>query len=179
MIKRNLRCGAAGILLIAAMPFAAIPAEAQAATCIGNPLLGAWRLNEGKSKLGQENPYIPGRFAVIAQSGNDGITALFVGNGDAPAVENWTVQFDGKSYATRGAYPRLMQWRRTDCNSFDVISLRQVLFNPSDGTVREYFPAPRVASHDHITVSTDGKSFTDTHSDEQGKQDEVLVFDRQ
>jgi hypothetical protein len=179
MIIRNLRSGAAAILLIAGMPFASIPAEAQAARCTGDPLLGAWRLNEAKSKIGQENPYIPGRFVVIAQSGSDGITALFVGNGDAPNIENWTVQFDGKSYATRGAYPRLMQWRRTDCNTFDIVSLRQVLFNPVDGTVKQYFPAPQVSAHDHIAVATDGKSFTDTHSDEQGGQDEILFFERQ
>ena len=172
-------------ILLTGMASAPLPAEAQGVKCASNPLVGTWRLNKAKSTITRNNGQIPGRIAVIAPYGADGITYVFIGDDDprlSGREETWSVQFDGKSYPTKGGDPRLMQWKRVDCNTFDFVTLRQLIFNLPDGTVKQYFPEGQVQSHGHIVVSADGKTFADTHTGQLGNQtaykDEVLVFDR-
>jgi hypothetical protein len=182
MLARILRfvvvlCAAAAL---GGMLLSPAPAAAQGLKCASNPFVGNWEINRAKSKTSREVP--PRDFpamAVIAPSGADGIISLFVGVGDFALPQIARAQFDGKPVPLRGAYPRLVQMTRADCNTIDIVTLRQVSFNP-DGTVKEYLSMPQVQSRARMVVSADGKTLTQTGgSDEQFVyKDEVLVYDR-
>ena len=177
----------AGCALAAAFSapaFAPVPAAAQATQCTSNPLVGTWRLNKAKSTITRNNGVIPGRIVIIAPYGNDGITYVFIDDDDkrlSGREETWSVQFDGKPYATSGGDPRLLEWKRVDCNTFEMTTLRQLVFN-RDGSVKEYYPDGQVQSHSRIVVAPDGKSYVTTHSGTLGNQtrydNEILYFDR-
>jgi hypothetical protein len=175
--------GAVG--LFAGMVSPALPAPAQGLKCASDPLVGTWRLDKKKSTITRNNGVIDDRIAVIAPFGDDGITYVFINDGDprlSGREETWSVQFDGKAWPTRGGDPRLMKWTRVDCNTFEFDTLRQLVFNLPEGTVKAYYPEGQVQSHGRIVVAPDGKTFADTHSGQLGNQtkynDEVLVFDR-
>jgi hypothetical protein len=173
--KTRWLAGAAIALLLSAAP-----ASAQGLKCASNPFVGNWEINRAKSKTSREVP--PRDFpamAVIAPSGADGIVSVFVGTGDFALPQIARAQFDGKPVPLRGAYPRLVQMTRVDCNTIDIVILRQVSFNP-DGTVKEYLPMPQAQARARMAVSADGKTLTQTGgSDEQFVyKDEILVYDR-
>ena len=96
--------------------------------------------------------------------------------------EHYSLQFDGKFYPTKGGDPRLMQWKRIDCNTYEHTTKRQLIFNKPDGTVKQYIADGEVQSTGTIKISADGKTMTDTHSGTLGDQTkyegEALVYDR-
>lgn len=177
-------CLCAGVAFTVAAT-APTDANAQAAACPNNPLVGTWKLNGTKSKVTRWNGRIPDRIVIIAPFGKDGITRVLIDEGDprlSGREEHYSLQFDGKKYPTKGGDPRLMQWDRIDCHNYKTASSRQLIFNLPDGTVKQYIPEGQIQSNGHYQVSADGMTLTDTHSGVLGDQssyaDEVLVYDR-
>jgi hypothetical protein len=175
---------ATALLSLLATDLALTPAAAQELRCANNPLVGTWRLNKAKSTITRNNGVIAGRMVIIAPYGKDGITYVFIDDDDkrrSGREETWPVQFDGKSYPTSGGDPRLLRWKRIDCNTFEMESLRQLVMNP-DGTVKEYHPEGQLQSHSRIVVAPDGKTYTTTHSGQLGNgsryENEILFFER-
>jgi hypothetical protein len=179
----------AGLVLAATFSAPAVtPASAADAAaplkCASNPLIGTWRLNIAKSNITRNNGQINGRIVFITPYGKDGISYVFMDDDDKRASareETWLVQFDGKPHPTEGGDPRLLSWKRIDCNTFEMITLRQLVMN-KDGTVKEYYPEGQAQSHSRIVASPDGKTYTTTHSGQLGGgqryDNEILVFDR-
>jgi hypothetical protein len=153
--------------------------------CANNPLLGTWRLNPMKSKVTRRGGNIAPRIMIIAPYGKDGITRVVIDESDprlSGREEHSSMQFDDKFYPTKGGDVRLVQWTRIDCNNYDTVGKRELIFNLPDGSVKQYFPDGVIQNHGHISVSADGKTLSDSHSgtfgDQTALQEETLVYDR-
>ena len=178
-----LSIGALGV--VSFVPQAAEAQGAAPAACPNNPLIGTWKLDPMKSHVTRWGGKIPDRIVIIAPYGKEGITRVLIDEGDprlSGREEHYSLNFDGKAYPTKGGDPRLMRWTRVDCNTYKTNTLRQLIFNLPDGTVKKYIPDGEIQSQGEVKVSADGKTLTDTHSgtlgDQSSYQDEVLVYDR-
>jgi hypothetical protein len=157
-------------------------AAAQGVQCATNPFVGNWQLDRAKSKPYRAlSPRDLPSMGVIAPSGQNGVVSVFIGVGDFAMPKILRAQFDDKPVPLRGAYPRLVQMTRVDCNTIEIVTLRQVSFN-ADGTVKAYLPMPQVQTRARLAVSADGKTLTQTRSGESDEnepiKDEIMVYDR-
>lgn len=184
LIAKHARVLAATVL-IATAAGAPSSALAQSAACPNNSLIGTWRLDVSKSKVTRHDGHIPDRIVIIAPYGADGITRVLIDEGDprlSGREEHYSLQFDDKFYPTKGGDPRLMQWKRVDCNTYEHTTKRQLIFNKPDGTVKQYIADGQIQSTGIIKISADGKTMTDSHSGTLGDQTkyegEALVYDR-
>jgi hypothetical protein len=175
----------AGIAALPAGPAGTAAVAQPAAQCTNNPLLGTWLINRVKSKVTRNGGRIGNRIVIIAPYGKDGVTRVLIDEADprlSGREEHYSLQFDGKFYPTKGGDPRLVQWTRVDCNNYDTVGKRQLLFNLPDGTVKQYVPDGQIQNHGHISVSADGKTLSDSHGgllgDQSALQEETLVYDR-
>jgi hypothetical protein len=138
-----------------------------AAVCFADePVMGTWKLNEAKSKLG---PGVPKNTTVVYEAAGDSVKVTIDGT-DAdgkPTHNEWTGKFDGKDYPVPG-----------DPGS-DARSLKQVNDRTLQLTVKK---GGKVTLTGRIVVSADGKSRTVTTSgtDPQGnKFKSTAVYDKQ
>jgi hypothetical protein len=131
-----------------------------------NPNLGAWKLNEAKSKI---VPGTPKNITVTYAAAGDSIKGTIDGvDGQGQPTHNeWTGKFDGKDYPVTG-----------DPNS-DTRAIKQIDDHNYDLTVKK---GGKVTMTGKAVVSADGKTRTVTVSgkDAAGKKVEsTAVYDKQ
>jgi hypothetical protein len=142
------------LCLVAALSFAS------------NANMGAWKLNEGKSKFA---PGAPKNTAVVYEAAGDKIKVTVDGvDGDGKPTHNeWTGMFDGKDYPLTG-----------DSTS-DTRSYKKINEHTTELTNKK---AGKVTATGKIVISADGKSRTVTISgtDPKGKKiTYTAVYDKQ
>jgi hypothetical protein len=131
-----------------------------------NPNLGAWKLNEAKSKI---VPGTPKNITVTYSAAGDSIKGTIDGvDGQGkPTHNDWTGKFDGKDYPVTG-----------DPNS-DMRAIKQIDNHNYDLTVKK---GGKVTMTGKAVVSADGKTRTVTISgtDASGKKvTSTAVYDKQ
>jgi hypothetical protein len=129
-------------------------------------MMGTWKLNEAKSKIG---PGAPKNNTVVYEAAGDNVKVTIDGTDrDAkPTHTEWTGKFDGKDYPVTG-----------DPNS-DARSVTKIDDSTFGFNVKK---AGKVTASGRIVVSADGKSRTVTTSgtDSKGnKQKSTAVYDKQ
>ncbi len=139
-----------------------------AALCFAadNPMMGTWKLNEGKSKLDANGP--KNNTVVYSAAGEkmkitvDGVDA----NGKAIHSE-WTGGADGKDHPVTGSAGE-------STRSYTKVDERTLEFtSKKDG---------KVTTSGKVVVSADGKTRTVTHSgtsDDGKKFSSTVVYDKQ
>ena len=131
-----------------------------------NPFMGAWKLNEAKSKLA---PGTAKNNSVVYEPAGDSVKVTIDGTDGAgnPTHSEWTGKFDGKDYPVTG-----------DPNS-DSRSLERRSQHKSGFTVKK---GKKVTTTGTIILSVDGKSRTviSSGTDAQGKRfKSTAVYDKQ
>ena len=130
-----------------------------------DPQMGAWKLNEGKSKIAAGSPK---NNTVVYAADGDNVKVTVDGTGaDGKATHNeWTGKFDGKDYAVTGDPTQ-------DMRSYKKINDRTMeLTVKKDG---------KVMTSGRIVVSPDGKSrtVTTTRTESDGKKSHsTAVYDK-
>jgi hypothetical protein len=129
-------------------------------------LMGTWKLNESKSKIGAGAPK---NHTVTYEAAGDDIKVTIDGTtADGTTMHSeWTGKFDGKDYASTGN------------PNEDMRSVKQVNDRTLDVTSKK---DGKVVLTAHVVLSTDGKSRTvTTHmTDAKGKKiTSTAVFDKQ
>jgi hypothetical protein len=128
--------------------------------------MGAWKLNEAKSKVG---PGAPKNNTVVYEAAGDNVKVTIDGTDkDGKATHNeWTGKFDGKDYPVTGD-------PNSDARSITKIDDRTLGFNVKKGG--------KVTTSGRIVVSADGESRTVTLSGTDSKGNRVrstAVYDKQ
>jgi hypothetical protein len=167
MVSMKMRSGVAVCFTAAALAWlSASPTTvfAQGQQCATNPFVGTWGLNLAKSKPTALAGHV-GKdvFAVFALSGKDGWTYAEVDRSEPRLVsreQHYSAEFDGKDVMIKGADTHLVSVSRVDCNNYDLVSKRQVRVAPN-GLMSDYHPEGVVDLRSRLTVSADGKTFTD------------------
>jgi len=140
---------------------------ATAATSAANPLMGTWKLNEGKSKFAPgatKNTtvtYTPAKGDMIK------CTVDGVDKDGKPIHWTWVGKFDGKPYQIKGS------------PSFDTLTYKPVKDRTNKTTARK---AGKVVMTGTITVAKDGKSrvVTLTGTDANGQKfTNTTYYDKQ
>jgi len=140
---------------------------ATATTFAANPLMGTWKLNEGKSK------FAPGAakntLVTYAPAKGDMIkcTVDGVDKDGKPIHWTWLGRFDGKPYQLKGS------------PSFDTLTYKPVNDRTNNTTATK---AGKVVMTGTITVAKDGKSRVVTlmGTDAKGKKfTDVTYYDKQ
>ena len=130
-----------------------------------NPQMGAWKLNEAKSKFAGK---ARNQTVVYEASGDQTkVTVDGVDENGAAVHNEWTGKFDGKDYPVTG-----------DANS-DARSYRMINKNTLAMTVKK---DGKATVNGRIVVSRDGKTrtVTTTATDAKGKKvTNVAVYDKQ
>src|SRR6186997_3051519 len=131
-----------------------------------NPHMGAWKLNEAKSKL---NPGGSKNTMVAYEAAGDMIKATVDGidGSGNPIHSEWTGKFDGKDYAVTGD-------ATSDMRAYKKIDSHKLKFTVKKGD--------ETIATGRIVVAADGKSRTVTAkgTDEHGKQfKNVSAYDKQ
>ena len=129
-------------------------------------LMGTWKLNESKSKIGAGAPK---NHTVTYEAAGDDIKVTIDGTtADGTAMHSeWTGKFDGKDYASTGNPNEEMR------------SVKQVNDRTLDVTSKK---GGKVVLTAHVVLSADGKSRTvTTHvTDAKGKKiTSTAVYDKQ
>ena len=128
--------------------------------------MGAWKLNEAKSKLA---PGVPKNTMVVYTAAGDKVKVTIDGtdpNGK-PTHNEWTGKFDGKDYPVTGD-------ANSDARSVTKIDDHVLQFDVKEGG--------KVTASGRIVVAADGKSRTVTVSgtDPAGKKfQSTAVYDKQ
>ena len=127
-----------------------------------NPMIGTWKLNEGKSKL---SPGATKSNTVVYEAAGDNIKCTIDGvdgQGKATHLE-WTGKFDGKDYPLSG-----------DPNA-NMRSYKKINQRTMEGITKK---DAKVTATSRIVVSTDGKSRTVTTdlTDAEGKKTHNVGF---
>jgi hypothetical protein len=128
--------------------------------------MGAWKLNEAKSKIA---PGLPKNNTVVYEAAGDKVKVTVEGTDSdgKPTHNEWTGKFDGKDYPVTGD-------PTADARSYKKVNDRTLgLTVKKDG---------KVTASGRIVVSADGKSRTVTTSgtDSQGKKfKSTAVYDKQ
>ena len=134
-----------------------------------NAFYGTWKSNLAKSHM--TNTALIGRqlLIVLAPYGDNGWTRVQIDVKDplkSGPEEHYSAKFDGKDYPTNGGDPRIIVLTKIDDRTIDTVTKRN----------------GKVASHQRIQVSADGKTLTSTGSGVNGRGDpyenQVQVFDR-
>jgi hypothetical protein len=145
----------------------AVLITATAATFAANPLMGTWKLNEGKSK------FAPGATknttVTYAPAKGDMIKCTVDGVDKAgkPIHWTWVGKFDGKPYQIKGS------------PSFDTLTYKPVNDRINETTATKAGKAVMTAT---ITVAKDGKSrvVTLTGTDANGQKfTDTTYYDKQ
>ena len=129
-------------------------------------LMGTWKLNEAKSKMGAGAPK---NHTVTYEAAGDSVKVTIEGTAaDGTATHSeWTGKFDGKDYPSTGNPNEDMRSaKQVNARTLDVTSKK-------DG---------KVVLTAHVVLSADGKSRTvTTHvTDAKGKKiTSIAVFDKQ
>ncbi len=140
---------------------------ASAATFAANPLIGTWKLNEGKSK------FAPGAAknttVTYAPAKGDMIkcTVDGVDKNGKPIHWTWVGKFDGQPYEIKGS------------KSFDTLTYKPVSDRTNNTTAMKDDKVVMTAT---ITVAKDGKSrvVTLTGTDASGKKfTDTTYYDKQ
>jgi hypothetical protein len=131
-----------------------------------DPQMGAWKLNEAKSKL---TPEAGKNTTVVYEATGDEVKVIIDGTDKdgKPTHNEWTGKFDGKDYAVTGD-------PKSDMRAYKKISDRILAFTvKKDG---------KTTVTGRIVVGADGKSrmVTAHGADEQGKNStEKAAYDKQ
>jgi hypothetical protein len=131
-----------------------------------SPLMGTWKLNEGKSKLAKS---IGKNSTVVYESAGRSVK-IVVDGVDAkgkPTHSEWTGKFDGKDYPVKGD------------SSIDARSYRKISERILDMTNKK---EGKVTMTGQVVVSDDGKSrtVTVTGMDPDGKKfNSKAVYDKE
>ena len=129
-------------------------------------LMGTWKLNGSKSKIGAGAPK---NHTVTYEAAGDSIKVTIDGtDADGTAIHSeWTGKFDGKDYASTGnPHEDMRSVKQVNDRTLDVTSKK-------DG---------KVVLTAHVVLSADGKSRTVTShvTDAKGKKvTSTAVFDKQ
>jgi hypothetical protein len=150
------------LVLTLALSFVAV------AVCFANDsnMMGTWKLNEAKSKLG---PGAPKNSTVVYEPAGDNVKVTIDGTDrdGKPTHTVWTGKFDGKEYPVTGD-------PNSDSRSVTRVDNRTFGFNVTkDG---------KVTISGRIVLSADGKSRTVTTSGADAKGNEIkstAVYDKQ
>jgi hypothetical protein len=139
---------------------------AVSAFAANDALMGTWKLNESKSKIGAGAPK---NHTVTYEAAGDSIKVTIDGtDADGTAIHSeWTGKFDGKDYASTGNPHE------------DMRSVKQVNDRTLDVTSKK---GGKVVLTAHVVLSADGKSRTVTShvTDAKGKKiTSTAVFDKQ
>lgn len=139
-----------------------------AAWAADDPLLGAWKLNVGKSKFSAGFPVPQTQIYKYEASGADGVkytSDTTDAKGKSTHIE-YTAKYDGKDYPVTGDPTR------------DTVSLKHVDASTTEGTSKK---AGKVASTFRRVISKDGKVLTITaKGTRDGKPfNNVTVLDKQ
>lgn len=139
---------------------------AAGAVCFANPMMGTWKLNQAKSKLGHGKMK---NNTVMYQSELFKTTIIIDGTNEKgkPAHNEWTGNFDGKDYAVKGD-------PTSDMRTYKKIDDRTLDFTAKKGG--------KVMATGRIVVAADGKSRTVTTTGLTGKGKKfrtIAVYDKQ
>ena len=135
--------------------------------CFASPMMGTWKLNEAKSKIG---PGTGKNTMVVYKETMWGKAKITVDGVDAngkPAHNEWTGKFDGKDYPVTSD-------PTSDTRSYKKVDDRTMDFNAKKGG--------KVTINGHVAVSADGKSRTVTTSGTDAKGNKIsstAVYDKQ
>jgi hypothetical protein len=129
-------------------------------------MMGIWKLNEAKSKLG---PSAPKNSTVVYEAAGDNVKVTIDGTDKdgIPTHNEWTGKFDGKDYPVTGD-------SNQDTRSVTKIDDHTYGFNVKKGR--------KVTTSGRIVVAPDGKSrtVTTTGTDSNGKKfTSTAVYDKQ
>jgi hypothetical protein len=129
-------------------------------------MMGIWKLNEAKSKLG---PGAPKNSTVVYEAAGDNVKVTIDGTDkdSKPTHNEWTGKFDGKDYPVTGD-------PNSDTRSVTKIDDHTYGFNVKKGR--------KVTTSGRIVVAPDGKSrtVTTTGTDSNGKKfTSTAVYDKQ
>jgi hypothetical protein len=148
------------IVLTLALGFAA------GALCFADSQMGAWKLDEAKSKFA---PGSPKNNTVVCEAAGDKVKVTVDGTDGAgkPTHNEWTGKFDGKDHPVTGD-------PTSDARSYKKVDDRTLELTVKKGG--------KATVSGRIVVSADGKSRTVTTSrtDAQGKKvKNMAVYDKQ
>jgi hypothetical protein len=148
-------------LLTLAMCLVAVMCYASA-----DAMMGTWKLNESKSKIGAGAPK---NSTVTYEAAGDSIKVTIEGTAadGTPTRSEWTGKFDGKEYPSTGN------------PNEDMRSAKQVNARTLDVTSKK---GGKVVLTAHVVVSADGKTRTVTvhTTDSSGKKvTSTAVYDKQ
>jgi hypothetical protein len=138
-----------------------------AAVCLGaDALIGTWKLNEAKSKIGAGSPK---NTTVVYEAVGDSVKVTVDGiDGDGKPLHNeWTGKYDGKDYPVTGD-------PNTDTRSVKKVDDHTLAFTNKKGD--------KVTISGRGVVSADGKTrtVTLTGTDSKGKKyTTTAVYDKQ
>src|SRR5262249_31791436 len=138
-----------------------------AAVCFADdPQMGAWKLNEAKSKIGAGSPKLT---TVVYAAAGDSVKVTVDGtDGDGkPLHSEWTGKYDGKDYPVTGD-------PNSDMRSYKKVDDHTLAFTNKKGD--------KVTSSGQGVVSADGKTRTVTlnGTDAKGKKfTSTAVYDKQ
>lgn len=131
-----------------------------------DPMIGTWKLNEAKSKIGAGSPK---NTTVIYEAAGDSVKVTTDGtDGEGkPSHSEWTGKYDGKDYPVTGD-------PNTDTRSYKRVNDHTLAFTNKKGG--------KVTISGQGVVSADGKSRTVTlnGTDSNGKKyTSTTVYDKQ
>jgi hypothetical protein len=134
--------------------------------CFASPMMGTWKLNEAKSKLG---PGAAKNITVVYEAAGDSIKATIDGvDGTGnPTHFEWTGRFDGKDYPLTGD------------PTGDTRAYKQINEHTIEGITKK---DGKVTGSSRIAIAADGKSRTVTTdlTDSAGKKiHNVSFYDKQ
>jgi hypothetical protein len=138
-----------------------------AGVCLADdPMIGTWKLNEAKSKIGAGSPKLT---TVVYEAAGDNVkvTADGTGGDGKPLHSEWTGKFDGKDYPVTGD-------PNTDTRSYKKVNDHTLASTNKKGD--------KVTITARGVVSADGKTrtVTITGTDSKGKKfTSTGVYDKQ
>ena len=138
-----------------------------AGVCLADdPMIGTWKLNEAKSKIGAGSPK---NTTVIYEAVGDSVKVTTDGTGGdgKPSHSEWTGKYDGKDYPVTGD-------PNTDTRSYKKVNDHTLAFTNKKGH--------KVTISGRGVVSADGKTrtVTITGTDSKGKKyTTTAVYDKQ
>jgi hypothetical protein len=130
-----------------------------------DPLMGTWKLNETKSKIGAGGPKVT---TVVYEAVGEGVKITADGTyGDGkPLHDEWTGKMDGKDYPVTSSAPGTRAYTKVDA--------RTLKFTSKQGD--------KVITNGTVKLSADGKSRTVTRTDTDASGKKVKstnVYDKQ
>ena len=137
------------------------------AVCLAaDAFMGAWKLNEAKSKIGAGSPKLT---TVVYEAAGDSVKVTVDGtDGDGkPLHSEWTGKYDGKDYPVTGD-------PNADTRSYKIVNDHTLASTNKKGD--------KVTISGRAVVSADGKTrtVTLTGTDSKGKKyTNTAVFDKQ